>query len=215
VTLTERKQDGVLGRNASIVFDDAKIPQRETIEKWRDDVALPHHIRRHCDAVADLCDELSGHMLMQGIPVRPKLLRAAAEVHDLLRFLDFRDGGYPGEKHSPQELACWDAIRMQYPGLKHEPACAAFLESRRFCALAAIVAVHGLTLPSPSRRTIEQQLLFYADKRVMVDKRVTLEDRFADFTKRYSDGKRSKDGETWYKEAKGVETDLFPDGCPV
>jgi tRNA threonylcarbamoyladenosine biosynthesis protein TsaE len=215
ITMTEKQHAGVLGRIVTIVFDDAKIPQRETIERWREDVMLPHHIRRHCDAVADLCDELAGCMLKRGIPVRPKLLRAAAEVHDLLRFLDFRAGGFAGEQHSPQELACWDAIRLQYPNLKHEPACAVLLESRDFSALAAIVAVHGLVLPSPERRTIEQQLLFYADKRVMVDKRVTLDERFADFAKRYSDSKRSEDGETWYREAKNVEADLFPDGCPV
>lgn len=215
VTMKEKKCDGVLGRSVTVVFDDAKIPQRETIEKWREDAMLPQHIRRHCDSVADLCDELAAYMLEQGIPVRPKLLRAAAEVHDLLRFLDFRDGGYSGEQHSPQERACWDAVRTQYPDLKHEPACAAFLKSRGFPALAAIVAVHGLVLPPPRRRTIEQQLLFYADKRVMVDKRVTLDERFADFAKRYSDGKRSQDGETWYREAKGVEAELFPDDCPV
>ncbi len=215
VTLTEKQHEGVLGRSAIVVFDDAKIPQRETIEQWREDVMLPHHIRKHCDAVADLCDKFAAYMLERGFPVRPKLLRAAAEVHDLLRFLDFRAGGFTGEKYSPQELACWDAIRLQYLDLKHEPACAALLESRGFPALAAIVAVHGLTLPSPSRSTIEQQILFYADKRVIVDKRVSLDDRFADFAKRYSDGKRSEDAETWYKEAKGVEDELFPDGCPV
>ncbi len=215
VTMKENKHDGILGRSVAIVFDDADIPEREVIEQWREDVMLPAHIRRHCDAVADMCHDLAQQMLQRGIPVRPKLLRAAAEVHDLLRFLDFRDGGYTGKQSSSQEQACWDAIRKLYPGMKHEPACAALLESRGFFALAAIVAVHGLVLPSPRRRTIEQQLLFYADKRVMVDKRVTLDERFADFAKRYSDGKRSQDAETWYREAKSVEADLFPDGCPV
>ncbi len=215
ITMTEKQHTGVLGRSVTMVFDDAKIPQRETIEQWREDVMLPHHIRRHCDAVADLCDELASCMLKRGIPVRPKLLRAAAEVHDLLRFLDFRAGGFAGEHHSPEELQRWEVVRKEYPKLKHEPACAAFLESQGYHALATIVAVHGLVLPSPERRTIEQQLLFYADKRVMVDKRVTLDERFADFAKRYGDGKRSTDGETWYKEAKGVEAELFPEGCPV
>jgi tRNA A37 threonylcarbamoyladenosine biosynthesis protein TsaE len=204
-----------MGRSAQITFDDAKIPTHDKIENWRQEMRLPEHIRRHCDAVADLCDELSAHMLQRGIPVRQRLLRAAAEVHDLLRFLDFRPGGYHAEKNSPEELAHWEEIRTRYPGLKHEPACAAFLRSKHFDALATIVAVHGLTLPSPTRRTIEQQLLFYADKRVNIDRRVSLEERFADFATRYSDGKRSADGEVWYKEAKAVEEALFQGRCPV
>jgi len=136
-------------------------------------------------------------------------------VHDLLRFLDFRDGGYAGGDDAPDDQKHWEHIRSKYPRMKHEPACAAFLRERGYDALGTIVSVHGLVLPSPERRTIEQQLLFYADKRVMVDKRVTLEERFADFERRYGGGVRTRDAETWYREATDVEQRLFPGGCPV
>ncbi|TSC59394.1 MAG: UPF0079 ATP-binding protein [Candidatus Peregrinibacteria bacterium Greene0416_62] len=203
-------------RIATILFDDIALPSRSQIESWRREMLLPTHIARHCDAVADFAEELGSILLKRGIPLRPMLLRRCAEVHDLLRFLDFRLGGFAGqESHTAKQLRLWADIRRRYPTLKHEPACAAFLSERGYPAPAEVVKVHGLELPSPPRSTIEQQILFYADKRVKVDERVTLGERFEDFRKRYSNGKRSEDGEKWYREAKGVEEELFPEGCPL
>lgn len=197
------------GRTATITFEDITLPSREDIEEWRTQMLLPEHIGRHCDAVAELSGELGDILLKRGIPLRPMLLRRSAEVHDLLRFLDFRPGGFAGpEHHSQQQLQQWAGLRAAYAGLKHEPACATFLREKGYPAVAEVVAVHGLTLPAPPRRTIEQQLLFYADKRVNVDKRVTLAERFEDFRTRYSGGKATKDGETWLREATQVEKDL-------
>ena len=204
------------GRTVTIAFDDIALPTREEIDDWRKEMLLPEHIGRHCDAVADFSKELGAMLLGRGIPLRPMLLRRSAEVHDLLRFLDFRPGGFAGaESHSDEQLRLWVDMRKRYPGLKPEPACAEFLREHGYPAVAEVVKVHGLTLPSPPRRTIEQQILFYADKRVKVDERVTLDERFSDFRARYSDGKRSEDGETWYREATGVQRDLFPEGCPI
>lgn len=203
-------------RIATITFDDIALPSRDQIENWRREMLLPVHICRHCDAVTDFSQELGETLLKRGVPLRPHLLRRSAEVHDLLRFLDFRPGGFAGlEEHSEEQARLWADLRKQYPGLKHEPACAAFLEKQGFPAVAEVVKVHGLTLPSPPRRTIEQQILFYADKRVQIDQRVSLDERFEDFRRRYSDGKHSDDGETWYREARGVEKELFPEGCPI
>lgn len=205
VTLHEEKG----GRSATITFDDIALPSRDQIENWRREMLLPEHIARHCDAVAAFAKEWGDNLLQRGIPLRPHLLKRSAEVHDLLRFLDFRSGGFAGvEDHTEEQLRLWASVRKRYSGLKHEPACAAFLREQGFPAVAAVVRVHGFTLPSPPRRTIEQQILFYADKRVKVDQRVTLDERFADFQERYSGGKRTEEGETWYREAKRVEEEL-------
>lgn len=197
------------GRIATITFDDIALPTREQIEEWRSQMRLPEHIARHCDAVADLSGELGEILLKRGMPVRQRLLRRGAEAHDLFRFLDFRPGGFAGpDEHTDVQLRLWADLRKKYAGLKHEPACAAFLEERGFPAVAAVVRAHGLTLPAPERRTIEQQLLFYADKRVMIDQRVTLEERFADFRARYNNGTSHEESEVWLREAKDVEQGL-------
>lgn len=204
------------GRQLMATFEDIPLPTREQILVWRREVALPNHIVRHCDAIAELCDELVTDLLDRAIIVRPLLLRRAAEVHDLLRFIDFRTSAGPdGHEPSAKDIALWNDWKQRFPNMRHEEACAQFLRSQGFNALARVVEPHGLRLPSPQRTTIEQQLLFYADKRVALDRLVTLEERFEDFANRYGNGHASTRGKIWYAEAKSLERKLFPDGVPV
>lgn len=198
------------GRRLHATFADIPLPSREEIHQWRCDVRLPENVVRHCDAVGMFAEHLAGILLRRGLLVRPLALRRAGEVHDLFRFLDFRRGSaFANFIPSPEDIACWKPWQERYSGLKHEPACAAFLRERGFHALAAIVEVHGLTLPPPKRRTTEQKTLFYADKRVKIDEVVTLEERFQDFCARYDQGRESEQSRLWLEEAKGVERALF------
>lgn len=195
------------GRSCMVSFQDVLLPSHDQVLQWRAEVRLPKHIVRHCDAVADFSGKLADELLARGILLRPLALQRAAELHDLLRFIDFRPGGSPkdSEPDSEEDLRMFEAWKERFAGLHHEEACAAFLREQGYSALADIIAVHGLHLPSPDRSTIEQKILFYADKRVRIDEVVTLDERFADFEKRY--GKRS-DSAAWYKEAKNVEEEL-------
>ncbi len=197
------------GRSLTMTFSDISLPKAPEISRWRDEVSLPAHIRRHCDAVADLAEKLGEDLLTRGIIVRPLALRRAAEVHDLFRFIDF----HPGASHEDigEEPEQWVEIRKRYIGMRHEEACANFLRSSGYPEIAAIVAVHGLRLPPGDRATIEQKLLYYADKRVIVDKVVTLEERFEDFRRRYSSGEETEHSKIWFAEAKAVEKELFRD----
>ena len=196
-------------------FLDAPLPTDEQIVQWRKDVMLPPHIIDHCDAVAALCDDFADALLRSGRIVRPLALQSAAQVHDLLRFLDFRTGGHPENDHTPEMHTTWDAFRSRYLGLHHEQACAEFLRERGYSVIAAMVSVHGLIHPPGPGATIEQQILFYADKRVLLDRVVTLEERFADFAERYGKGVVSDEAKRWYAMTRMVETELFPDGPPV
>lgn len=207
------EEDGE-GRNVEVLFEDLAMPSRERILEWREEVLLPEHIARHCDAVAAFSSVLAKHLLEQGVAVRPLALLRAAEVHDLLRFVDFKPGAGP-DTSMPEQRAVWETWRRQWPDMRHESACAAFLRERGFPGLAEIVIAHGLALPSPQRVTTEQRLLYYADKRVMVDHVVSLDERFADFDLRYNAGESNERGRMWLQEAKEVETMFFPEGPPV
>lgn len=196
------------GRKLTVTFNDATLPTEEVVDTWRDEVALPDGIRRHCDAVADFAETLTKDLLNKGVIVRPQALRMAAKAHDLLRFLDFVPGASFDEKE-PENAPEWQKWKDRYPQGGHEAACADFLRERGFAEIASIVEVHGLRLPSPERITIEQKLLFYADKRVKLDEVVTLEERFADFQKRYGSGEKSEESDIWFAEAKAVEQELL------
>jgi HD superfamily phosphohydrolase YqeK len=197
------------GRMLTVTFDDIPLPEESDIIQWRKELALPKRICDHCNAVSALAQTLSEQLLSRGVLLRPKALHLSALVHDLLRFIDFVPGaGHgPDEDQEPDEWASW---KTKFKDTRHEAACAKLLEERGYPELASIVAVHGLTLPSPKRSTIEQKLLFYADKRVKNDEVVTLEERFADFRARYTDGENTKKGNAWFAEAKALEKELFP-----
>lgn len=206
---------GRTGRALTVTFSDVRIPSDADIEQWRLDVALPHMIGRHSDAVAEAAHRLGMAIHAHGKLVRLEALRLAARAHDLLRFVDFHRGTAHVEREiNPEHEARWEVYRVRYPRMRHEAACSAFLEEHGYPAIARMVKTHGLTLVSPDRITIEQKLLYYADKRVKLDEVVTLEERLRDFTDRYSRKGFLEESDAWYEEARRTEKELFPDGPP-
>jgi len=158
-------------------------------------------------------------------------------VHDTPRLLVRRRGGESHRFQRRREWACrfaaqgnadcpieeeilperaqkWEEVKALYPGLHHEAAVSRFLIGQGFPELAEIVRVHGLTLADATRVTIEQRLLYYADKRVKIDEVVSLEERLRDFTERYSHLGKLRESDAWYDEARKTERSLFPDGPP-
>ncbi len=208
----EEKNDG---RQLRISFEDVAICTNEDVAAWQKETALQPHIVAHCHAVAQMACDLAKHMLEDGSIVRPLLLQQSAELHDVLRFLDFRPGAAPPYVvASMHEQSVWQQWKNKFPAMRHEEACSAFLRELGYHAMAEIIRTHGWHLAPRERKTTEQKLLFYADKRVAFDQRVTLKDRFADFAKRYAETTDSEMRARWYEETVTVERELFPSGVP-
>lgn len=201
---------GLRQRIADIRFEDCVIPSKAQIVRWRTECALPRHIRAHCDAVARLSLSLAQNLLRRGIIVRAGLLVAAAKVHDLLRFVDFLPEASPkGFRPSCGTLAIWGRLRERYKAMGHEEACVHFLRDQGYPALANIVATHGARMPVAARHTVEQKLLFYADKRICGTKIVTLNKRAADFSTRYERNHAQKQRVPWLAQAREIERTLL------
>ena len=197
------------GRRITIEFNDVPLPSDAHILEWRADVHLPAHIADHCEGVAEVALACAEDLLARGIVVRKRMTGVSGRLHDLFRFIDF------GDLAEHPAYPRWKEIKASFGTLKHEAACARFLQEQGYDALARVIEVHGLRLPSPQRTTIEQKLLFYADKRVALDKVVSLQERFDDFAKRYGRSMETDRSEIWYEEAIQIERELFPDGPPV
>ncbi|MBU2259562.1 tRNA (adenosine(37)-N6)-threonylcarbamoyltransferase complex ATPase subunit type 1 TsaE [Patescibacteria group bacterium] len=208
--------DEVHTRNLKVTFQDIALPSPEEIKQWREEVHLPQHICEHCDAVADFAIIAANEITAQGRIVRQMALKCAAELHDIVRFVDFaqRIPVYVNEEIPSSIKTHWEQWKKRYDGLAHEAAGAAFLREKGFDALANIVTTHGLNTPNPPDMTIEQKLLFYADKRVKFTEVVTLDERFKDFINRYKGTGKEDGAENWLLEAKALEVELFGGNIP-
>ena len=209
----EEAPDG--GRSISVACRDVDWPDDATIVGWRTEVALPANVGEHCDVVADFCERAANAMIARGTFVRPRFVRAAGMVHDLLRFVDFKPGAAPnGHVDPPETVAAWSEWKKRYPHATHEEAVGAFLADRGFPRLGALAASHSIRLTIAERGSTESQLLYYADKRVIGDRVVTIKDRYDDFAVRYGGGTRSPESLLWERDALDTEKLLFPDGVP-
>jgi tRNA threonylcarbamoyladenosine biosynthesis protein TsaE len=206
-------------RTFDITFADIAWPDRETIEALRKEVRLPDHIGVHCDAVGALAKRCAEALLRRSTICRPHALQKAGELHDLLRFVDFVPGMQQKIPHAKEAdeatRKCWKEIEKRYPG-DHEDACAAFLTDHGYPGLATMIRPHGLrSIDSPEQfETTEQKLLYYADKRIMFNRIVTLKERFDDFARRYEDGNESEKGKRWRRKTMELEREMFGDVIP-
>lgn len=204
------------GRNLTVTFDDMPLPIQEDITEWRQQFRLPDHIAAHCDTVGELSRRFAEHIIRHGTIARPAALECAGRIHDLFRFIDFTDGTGPKDHvYSAQDTHTWNSLKEQYVGMTHEGVCAAFLQKKGYSCLAPIVALHGLRVELKQRTTIDQKILYYADKRVMLDKIVSIDERFADLRQRYAKGKLTEESARWLHDAYMTEKELFPDGPPL
>jgi hypothetical protein len=204
------------GRQLEVYCTDIPLPETETVTAWREEVLLPANVTAHCEAVAALSIRLADVLLEQGQFVRRGALQSAALVHDLLRFLDFKPGGGPASltAPSPAQIRRWNELQREFAGFSHEEAAARFLADQGFAGLGRIVATHGVRIPLPKDATTEQQLLYYADKRVAGEDIVSIQERFRDFNERYAGGNQTAESRRWQKDALEIEQKLFPGGVP-
>lgn len=209
IDLGESPEQG--GRTLTCSFDDLPLPSDTDIAQWRADVQLPSPVIDHCEAVAHVAGILADDLLRHGILVRRDALVRAARLHDLLRFINFHPESL--ETFSEAERSCWQHLTERY-GPYHEEACTAFLREHGYAAVGTMLAVHGARHPPSQDATIEQELVFYADKRVAGSRIVSVQERLDDFQKRYG-ARVAAEGARWMTEALRIEAKLFPEGVPT
>ncbi len=197
-------------------FLDEAVPSDATIGAWMDDVRLPHHIRAHIRAVTAVADSLADTLVQKAVIVRKEALHSAALCHDLLRFVDFPTWtGDSQYQPTDDDRLVWQRVKSLYAP-PHENAACHYLRERHFGVIGTIVQSHRGILHdgTDSAKTIEQKLLAYADKRVMFDTIVTLDQRYDDFITRYGNGIESDHAKKWRTVMKRIEAELFPEGPP-
>jgi hypothetical protein len=154
-----------------------------------------------------MCRKLGEELVQRGFIVRCTALEHSGYLHDLLRFLDFSDDKTTGHP-------LWRKYIDQY-GPGHEEGCADFLIEQGYPEIGEIVRTHKLKLiANPDLfSTIEQKLLFYADKRVINHTPATLDERFADWRERYGKAD-TPEARQWLDGTRELEKELFGEEVP-
>ncbi|HRH94160.1 MAG TPA: hypothetical protein PKV72_06560, partial [Candidatus Peribacteria bacterium] len=205
-------------RVLKFALHDMAVPTAVQIRDWLDHAMLPAHIRKHAAGVARVAGACADDLLGRGVFVRKKALVAAAKLHDVLRFTDFKS--LTGDAYytpTPAQTAAWTALKQTY-GQPHELAAQRFMDAEGFPGIGTIIrshGSHGVRNPEFAAVTIEQKILAYSDKRMKYDTLVSVDQRFDDFLTRYADGKETEMSMKWRTQLKALEKELFPDGPPL
>ncbi len=161
-----------------------KIPTIEDCFKLLKQCHTPKHIIRHCEVTADFAVELAKKIAANGTEVNIDFVHRACLLHDIMRAGDFHKplDEIFDEPVSEEDIRKWRHISHQYDGLRHEDAAYEFLKNE-YPVFALAIKKHAYkslldekTMP----QTIEEKIVYYADKRVMHDKVVPLKERLAE-----------------------------------
>lgn len=146
------------------------------VEQFYQHYALSEQIIAHMKAVADYADELAVKVNEHGGNINRKLLYQAALLHDIARV----------EKRHPEVAA-------------------AYLRKKGYMKIADIIECHHDLKVEDMTETDEKLVLFYADKRLRGDEKVSLEERFSSSREKCKSKEAQKMHAIRYEAAKYAE----------
>jgi hypothetical protein len=148
----------------------------------------PPNIRLHGKRVADVCAFIGREFEDQ---VDMNMLVFGAVIHDFQKMVGKLqiELKYFKEPPSYQDMDTWREQTIKHQGLDHANAASNELMELGYPEkLAILVFKHDYSRiddPDLAPRTLEEKILFYADKRVLHHGVVSLDERFVDGEKRY------------------------------
>ncbi len=161
------------------------------IQKIYKKYRVPKNIRAHMKAVARVALKLGKAIQKKGQPIKLRELKTAALLHDIVKLCDFAEVDFKKIPHKPtkMELKTWRRYIKKYHVIGHAEAGYQIVKKYNQ-EVAVMIKKHGYKSLIAAKKkdrptTIEEKILYYADKRVKHDKMVTLKERISDGQKRY------------------------------
>lgn len=145
------------------------------IHKIYQEFQVPKHITAHMQGVAHVAKTITVKLKKLGVKINQQNIINAALLHDVVRYVDFN--------LKESDSALWHKIKAKYHKVGHEKAMAKILEKRGEKELANLIAKHGF-FSVWELKTLDEKILYYADKRVDKDKIVSLKIRLKEGKKR-------------------------------
>lgn len=172
-----------------------KLPTQKQCKDLLDEYRVPEHIRKHCRAVAEYAAELANRFRAAGIEVNTELVEKACLLHDLTRICDIEKLDYSVfERVTDEDKRVWTKLREKYGHLRHEDSAYRILKDD-YPELAEVIRrhkYHGIAFADQAPQSWEDKIVYYADKRIMHNRKVSLEERLEDGHRRNRDSRRPK-----------------------
>lgn len=165
-----------------------KLPSRKRCLEILRQLCVPQRIVKHSVVTAKLAVFLAEKLKEKGIVVDVKLVDLACLLHDIARTCDFRKSSYKRfhKNIAEKDKAKWRQLKEKYKGLCHEDIACELLR-KKYPELALTIKKHrymAILDENEKPQTWEEKLVYYADKRVMHDKIVSLKERLEEAHKR-------------------------------
>lgn len=186
-------------------MQDYKIPTIQQCYELLKKCHVPTHIGRHCEVTADFGVSLAQKIAANGTDVNIDFVHRACLLHDIMRICDFHEplDEIFDEPINEKNVKKWQQLSQQYKGLRHEDAAYEFLKNE-YPELALAIKKHAyrsLLDEKAKPQTIEEKIVYYADKRVMHDKVVPLAKRLAEGHRRNTPASCKKTVDTDYVDS--------------
>ncbi len=154
--------------------------------------AVPLHVQKHMKKVAEIGLKLALAIQKNHHEVNLGLVEQSALLHDMVKVCDFPslNPEFFIEKPTKKQLDVWETLVKRYHHIGHEEAGAEILLSLGEPEIATVIKKHrfaSLIEESENERpkTLEEKIVYYADKRVKHDQVVSVKERLQDGKERY------------------------------
>jgi uncharacterized protein len=145
---------------------------------------VPPNIVKHSLATAKLAVFLAEKLKEKDTAVDVELVERACLLHDVARICEVKESDYNniGMTVTEQQKTAWDKLKTEYKAAGHEDTSYKLLKEQYPVLALAIKKHRYLSLLDENDRpdTWEEKIVYYADKRVMHERIVSLKERLDD-----------------------------------
>ncbi len=165
-------------------MENCGLPTRKECFDILEEYRAASHIVKHSLAVAKLAVFLAQRLKEKGVAIDVELVERACLLHDVMRVCDLKESDYRKfeQNYSQEDKSKWQQLRTKYKGTPHEHATYDILKEK-YPAIALVIRKHrymSMLDEKEKPSTWEEKLVYYADKRVMHERIVSLKERLAD-----------------------------------
>lgn len=184
------------------------------INRLYDFYKTPEHIKKHIAVATNVAIKTAENLIKKWILIDKKLVWSSAKMHDLVRYVDFN--WWIVKEKIPYEvddetIEFWQNFSEKCKWLHHSEVASDILDDLWYPEISQVVNAHKTQQIFEWFQTIEEKIVYYADKRALHDNFVSLKERIEDWKIRY---KKEWNSEYWEKlEIKlfELEKELFVD----